>query len=233
MTGDLSQRIAKAVAGHDSKAMEKALVEAGKAGLSARELLTALSAGLEDARKRLASQACALPEFLLCMEVMAPGLARAGELAAADAGGDKRPGAVIGVVEGDVHDLGKNVVAAVLSACGYRVLDLGRDVPGEKFLAAMESTGARVCALSAMMSTPVATMGKIAAAVRERFPKALILAGGAALDEKLAQNLGADGYAENAVELPALLSRLEEKTRRAYMDYPKKRKVVETGGPGK
>ncbi len=227
MSQDLSRRIARAVATHDFKEMEKSLSEAREAALPPAKLLAALSAGLEDARKKLESFSFALPEFLLCMDAMAPGLALAAENPAA--AGDTRPGAVIGVVEGDVHDLGKNVVSAVLSACGYQVQDLGRDVPLERFLDSIKSTKPSICALSAMMSTPVAAMEKIAAAVRERFPEVVILAGGAALDEKLARGMGADGYAPSAVELPGLLARLSARPRRAWVDYSRKRKVVETG----
>jgi len=114
----------------------------------------------------------------------------------------KADGIVIGVVEGDVHDMGKNIVAAVLEASGYPVYDLGKDVPRDTFLESIEKTRASLVALSTMMSTPLENMRDIIRWVRKLHPTTGILVGGAPLDERLAKAMGADGYAEGAADVP-------------------------------
>ncbi len=138
------------------------------------------------------------------------------------AGGDEEENrtVVIGVVEGDTHDMGKNIVAAVLEASGYRVVDVGRDVPRDVFLSALEETRASILALSTMMSTPLENMREVIQWTRRLHPDVKILVGGAPLDERIAAALGADGYAESAVTAPEEASRLVAKTRRAVKAAP-------------
>jgi methanogenic corrinoid protein MtbC1 len=115
---------------------------------------------------------------------------------------------VIGVVEGDVHDMGKNIVAGVLEASGYRVVDLGKDVPRDRFLESLKKTKASLLALSTMMSTPLENMRDVIEWVRRLHPEVKILVGGAPLDERLARSIGADGYAEGAADVPGEAARV-------------------------
>jgi len=115
---------------------------------------------------------------------------------------DDKPRVVIGVVEGDVHDMGKNIVAAVLEACGYQVYDLGRNVPNETFLETVRTTKPDILALSTMMSTPFANMRILIEMAKTMYPHTAIIVGGAPFDADLARRMGADGYAENAITAP-------------------------------
>ena len=104
--------------------------------------------------------------------------------------------------------MGKNIVAGVLEAAGYQVLDLGKDVPRDRFLEALEETKASLLALSTMMSTPIENMRDVIRWVRKLHPEVKILVGGAPLDERLARAVGADGYAEGAPDVPGEAERV-------------------------
>jgi methanogenic corrinoid protein MtbC1 len=175
------------------------------------DILAALSRGIERARGYFKAGVFSLPDLLLAIDAYRRGAACLKGLAPKDSlvkAEGRQPRIVIGVVEGDVHDLGKNIVAAVLEACGYEVHDLGRNVPNEAFLEAITSKGADILALSAMMSTPLANMRTLITMVRTLYPGVAIVVGGAALSADLALRMGADGYAENTVTVPDETSRL-------------------------
>jgi dimethylamine corrinoid protein len=169
--------------------------------VTADQLLAALNRGIESARKKFKQGEYAIPDFLLSIDAYRRGTAfLKARFPATDS--DPSPRIVIGVVEGDVHDLGKNIVAAVLEASGYQVRDVGRDVPNEVFLETLESFRPQVLALSTMMSTTLENMEKLIEQVRQRYPETIIFVGGAPFDPGLAQRIGADGYAENAITIP-------------------------------
>ena len=105
---------------------------------------------------------------------------------------------VLGPVEGDVHDIGKNIVRVILENYGYDVLDLGRDVPPETVVQAVRETGAPLVGLSALMTTTVASMqATIEALHREGLP-CKVMVGGAVLTPEYARQIGADFYARDA-----------------------------------
>ncbi len=169
--------------------------------VTAEQLLAALNRGIENARKKFKQGEYAIPDFLLSIDAYRRGTAFLKErFPVADH--DQSPRIVIGVVEGDVHDLGKNIVAAVLEASGYRVMDMGRNVSNQAFFDAIESFRPQVLALSTMMSTTIENMEKLIEQVRQRWPEMIVFVGGAPFDPELAQRVGADGYAENAITIP-------------------------------
>ncbi|MFZ5563886.1 MAG: cobalamin B12-binding domain-containing protein [Thermodesulfobacteriota bacterium] len=168
---------------------------------TADTLLDALNRGIEQARRNFKQGTFALPDFLLAIDAYRMGTAFLKERFP-DAAGRKAPGIVIGVVEGDVHDMGKNIVAAVLEACGFRVTDLGKNVPNETFLEAIEAERPEIVALSTMMSTTLENMNRLIEQVKRSFPDTLILVGRAPFDPELARQMGADGYAENVITIP-------------------------------
>jgi methanogenic corrinoid protein MtbC1 len=111
---------------------------------------------MEKARRELKQGRRSIPEFLLCIDSFRRGV---DYLKTSVSKTPQKPDTiVIGVVEGDVHDMGKNIVAAVLEASGYPVHDLGKDVSRDSFLEAIEKSGASLVALSTMMSTPLENM---------------------------------------------------------------------------
>jgi len=169
------------------------------------EVLTALAAGIDKARKHFRAGTYSIPEFLLAIDAYRMGV----QLMETNIREEKQkkdpkesPNIIIGVVEGDVHDMGKNIVSAVMEACGYNVLDMGNNVPNDMFLDALQSTNAGVLALSCMMSTPMDNMKILIGMVRKLFPETAIIIGGAPFDADLARKIGADGYAESAIAIP-------------------------------
>ncbi len=118
---------------------------------------------------------------------------------AAPDGGESRGVIVLATVKGDIHDIGKNIVALLLRNYGYNVVDLGRDVDIEAVVAAVRETGAPLLGLSALMTTTVVSMEKTIAAVRESGLDCKIMVGGAVLTESYAMEIGADYYAKDAL----------------------------------
>jgi len=108
---------------------------------------------------------------------------------------------VIGTVEGDIHDIGKNLVASMLQAGGFEVIDLGADVKLEKFIETAEAVGAGMICLSALLTTTMANQRRLIGLLRDKGlrDKYKVLVGGAPASRKWAEEIGADGYAENAV----------------------------------
>ena len=107
---------------------------------------------------------------------------------------------VLATVRGDIHDIGKNIVRLLLENYGYRVTDLGRDVPPEKVLEAVRATGAPVVGLSALMTTTVPSMKETVELLHREAPDVKIVVGGAVLTEEYARLIGADKYAADAME---------------------------------
>lgn len=105
---------------------------------------------------------------------------------------------LIGVVEGDLHDIGKNIVKMMFDAVGFEIHDLGRDVPLEVFVNEQLRTDCEIVCLSAMMTNTMHQMGEIIKRIKGKNPRVKILVGGAPLNETIARNWGADGYAREA-----------------------------------
>ncbi len=177
----------------------------------ADEILNALSAGIEKARQMLKQDNFSIPDFLLAIDAYRMGVDFLKDYASSSdpkTAKKEKLQIVIGVAEGDVHDLGKNIVAAVLEASGYRVHDMGRNISNEAFLGKIEETESEVLALSTMMSTPIDNMAELIRMVKKMYPKTAIIVGGAPFDDVLARQIGADGYAENATLVPEETKRI-------------------------
>ncbi len=120
---------------------------------------------------------------------------------------------VIGTVEGDIHDIGKNLVASLLSANGYEVVDLGADVKSEKFVETAETEEAEFICLSALLTTTMVNQKKVIEILKERnlSGRFKVLVGGAPVNQRWADEIGADGYAENAMLAVKVVKNLCEK----------------------
>lgn len=115
---------------------------------------------------------------------------------------------VIGTVKGDLHDIGKNLVASMLEGRGFKVINLGADVGKEKFIEAARENDAEIICLSALLTTTMNYMKDIVDAVRESGLQVRIMVGGAPLNAAYAESIGADGYSSNANEAVDLAKRL-------------------------
>jgi dimethylamine corrinoid protein len=193
------QRLKRSVAELDALALKETMGAAIAAGVPEQDLRSVLFQELERQRRRMMSDEVPLPRFLICLDLVYDGLGMISSSRPGEAGEGMR--LVIGVVEGDPHDLGKNIISKVYAASGYQVRDLGREVLPDSFLEALEDHHAQVLALSAMMSTTMAQMPEIIRRVKDRFPSMVVMVGGAPLNADLARTFGADGYADSAMTL--------------------------------
>ncbi len=107
---------------------------------------------------------------------------------------------VIGTVKGDLHDIGKNLVASMLEGRGFKVINLGADVSKEKFIEAAKENDADIICLSALLTTTMGYMKEVVDAVKESGVKVKVMVGGAPLNAEYARSIGADGYSSNANE---------------------------------
>lgn len=117
---------------------------------------------------------------------------------------------VIGTVKGDLHDIGKNLVASMLEGCGFEVINLGVDVPSEKFIAAIKENNADILCLSVLLTTTMNYMKDVIEALKADGlrDKVKVMVGGAPVTALFAEQVGADGYSEDASEAVALARRL-------------------------
>jgi 5-methyltetrahydrofolate--homocysteine methyltransferase len=117
---------------------------------------------------------------------------------------------VMGTVQGDLHDIGKKLVAMMLEGSGFEVIDLGADVPPQRFVAVVEESGAQLVGLSALLTTTLPAMEATVDALRvaELPTQVRVMIGGAPVTSAFAQDIGADGYAPDASSAVALARRL-------------------------
>lgn len=120
------------------------------------------------------------------------------------------PTVVIATVEGDIHDIGKNLVALMLKNYGFRVIDLGKDVPKETIIAAAKEHNAQVIALSALMTTTMQQMRHVIEYARKQQVQAKIIIGGAVITQEYADEIGADGYSKDAADAVKLTKKILE-----------------------
>lgn len=197
---DLLQRISEELQKGNSKEVSRLTQEALDAGIPPAKILKeGLIAGMDVVGERFRKDELYIPEVLVAaramhggMDVLRPKLVETGVQLTGKV--------VLGTVKGDLHDIGKNLVGMMMEGVGFQVIDLGIDVPPEKFVEAVKSNSAQLLGLSALLTTTMPRMKEviqslIAAGVRN---KVKVMVGGAPLTEKFAKEIGADGYAPDA-----------------------------------
>ena len=115
---------------------------------------------------------------------------------------------VLATVQGDVHDIGKNIVKTVLQNYGYNIIDLGKDVQIEKVVQTAKKENAKIVGLSALMTTTVKNMEKTIKALRENIDGVIVFVGGAVLNEEIALQIGADYYSKDPRQMVKILGQL-------------------------
>jgi corrinoid protein of di/trimethylamine methyltransferase len=164
---------------------------------------------MDEVGRRFECEDYFVPELLLSARAMKAALELIRPLLAA--GGAEPAGRVaIGTVKGDLHDIGKNIVAAMLEGAGFEVTDLGADVPPQMFVDAVQTRGVGLVCLSALLTVTMPSMkttidALAAAGVRDRVK---IMVGGAPVTQRYADEIGADGYTDNAASAVSLARRL-------------------------
>ena len=140
-----------------------------------------------------------VPELLLCSDALYVGLdILRPAIKASGRQSEAKGSIVLGVVEGDVHDIGKNLIKMMFDVSGWTVHDLGKDVPLDKFVEEQIRTDSEIVGLSALMTTSMVAMQDIVKKLKEKNPNVRIMLGGAPITSEIADMYGADGYAESA-----------------------------------
>ena len=199
------ENIAKSLLAGDDQKIVAEVNQAIEEGIPTTQILDdGLIAGMNVVGARFKVHEMFLPEVLLSARAMTAGVAILKPLLIAEEV-PSRGKVVLGSVQGDLHDIGKNLVGIMLEGAGFEVVDLGIDVPPEKFVEAAIAEDASVVGLSSLLTTTMDIMKGVVNLVGERglSEKVQIIVGGAPLSEEFAQSIGADGYAydaANAVE---------------------------------
>jgi 5-methyltetrahydrofolate--homocysteine methyltransferase len=188
--------------------VETLVDQAIAAGFPTRQILNeGLIAGMEKLGILFKNNEVFIPEVLVAARAMNAALARLEPLLIKDKIEPKGV-VVIGTVKGDLHDIGKNLVAMMLKGAGYKIVDLGADVPAEKFIDAAKTSGAGVVALSALLTTTMIQMKSVIQAVQGAGLTMPVIVGGAPLTQDYADKIGADGYAPDAASAVDIVRRL-------------------------
>ncbi len=149
-----------------------------------------------------------LPQLIAGAEAMKRSIEVLEPLLATEDTGEEKPVVVIATVEGDIHDIGKNLVAMMLKNYGFEVIDLGKDVPQDVILQTAREKNASIICLSALMTTTMQRMREVIAAARERKLPVKIMVGGAVVTQEYADEIGADGYSRDASEAVKVAKKL-------------------------
>ncbi len=191
-------RLRYGVTHYDEEITTKAAKDVIDNGFDAYEAIVyGLIPGIEEVGRLFELQEYFVPEMMMCAESLYAGL----DILKPHVQNLKpqvKGTIIIGVVQGDVHDIGKNMVKMMFEAVGFDVYDLGRDVPLEEFVQKQLKTGSDIIALSAMMSTTMVNIKDIVYKIKEQNPLVKVMIGGAPVTEDFADRAGADGYAKDA-----------------------------------
>ncbi|PKM79690.1 MAG: cobalamin-binding protein [Firmicutes bacterium HGW-Firmicutes-14] len=196
---EILNRLRDGVVEYENDMVINAANEALETGLDAEKaIFDGLVAGIEEIGRLYELEEIFVPEMLLAADAMYAGLNILKPHMEKKADGGVRGHVIMGVVQGDVHDIGKNIVKMMFDVAGFEVHDLGRDVPLEDFIEEQLNTNSDLVCLSAMMTTTMVGMPDIIRKLKEKNPKVKIMIGGAPVNENLAEQWGADGYAKDA-----------------------------------
>ena len=195
---ELFDALKQGVIDYDEDAVKEAANAVIAEGIDAyKAVFDGLVEGMNEVGRLYEEQEYFVPEMLMCADALYAGLDILKPYI------DKKEGSVkgtvvMGVVQGDVHDIGKNIVKMMFDVAGFEVHDLGRDVPLEKFVEEQLRVDSDLLCLSAMMTTTMVGMPEVIKKVKDKNPQCKIMIGGAPVSEDLAGKWGADGFAKDA-----------------------------------
>lgn len=206
---DLFQEISQTMQTGNANKVRALITTDISEGASSSSLLDALIAGMSVVGVKFKNNEVFVPEVLVAARAMNAGLDIIRPLLEKD---NVKPAGsvVIGTVQGDVHDIGKNLVGMMLVGAGYEVTDLGTDVSPERFVEAVKTHKPQIVALSALLTTTMANMKVIISALRAAGlrDQVKVMVGGAPITQAFSKEIGADGYSEDAVSAVTLAGSL-------------------------
>jgi corrinoid protein of di/trimethylamine methyltransferase len=211
MAEDMHQKLAQAVIDGEPEDAEALAKDALALGLDPLECITkGLTKGIQEVGKLFSSGDYFLPELIIGADAMKAAL----DILEPELVGDQKREVVgqvvLGTVEGDLHEIGKTLVGTMLTANGFQVTDIGVDKKPEEFIAAIKKVNADIVGASALLTTTMLQQKKLIEAIDEYGlrNKVKVLVGGAPVTENFAKEIGADGYAEDAISAVNMAFRL-------------------------
>ena len=207
---ELLKRLSDGVLDMEEEDVAEAAREYLESGYPALDgIMEGLIDGMNRAGQLFEEEEYFVTDILLCSDAMYAGLDVLKPHLPTESEDNKKK-VVIGVVEGDTHDIGKNLVKIMLETAGFEMIDLGRDVPLQKFVDSAKEEGAELVCMSTLMTTTMAGMETVIhlleeAGIRDQVK---VMIGGGPISQKFADKIGADGYSQNAVEAVNLAKRL-------------------------
>ena len=211
---ELLRQIADAVVEMEEDTVEALAQQSLTAGIDAYETIDlGLAKGMERAGQLFDEEEYFVPELLMCSDAMNVGIdVLKPHLKSENV--SKKGKVVIGVVEGDTHDIGKNLVRLMMETGGFEVLDLGRDIPPAEFVSKAEEYGADIIGIATLMTTTMPGMKEVVdilanKGIRDKFK---VIVGGGPISPAFAKKIGADGYARNAADAVKVAEKLLSNT---------------------
>jgi corrinoid protein of di/trimethylamine methyltransferase len=211
MTEEMHQKLAQALIDGEPEDAEALAKEALALGLDPLECITkGLTPGIQQVGKLFASGEYFLPELIIGADAMKAALDVLEPMLLGDQKREVVGRVVLGTVEGDLHEIGKTLVGTMLIANGFQVTDLGVDRKAEDFIAAIKETNADIVGASALLTTTMLHQRTLIEALKDAGlrDKVKVMIGGAPVTESYAKEIGADGYAEDAISAVEMAFRL-------------------------
>ncbi|MBQ1887923.1 MAG: corrinoid protein [Firmicutes bacterium] len=207
---ELLKELSRCVSDMEDEMVTGVAEEYAQSGYDPQEgIMKGLVEGMNEAGRLYEEEEYYIPELLICSDAMYNGLDVLRPLLPQEE--EEQEGSiVIGVIQGDTHDIGKNLVKIMLEAAGFKVTDLGRDVKISDFVEAVKKERPRIVAVSTLMSTSMAHMKTLIDALEKEGLRdnVKVIVGGAPVSRAFAEKIGADGYSSNAAEAVRLVKKL-------------------------
>ncbi|MGE4286276.1 MAG: corrinoid protein [Phycisphaerae bacterium] len=202
------QLIADSIIKGDMAAVVKGTNEALEEGISAEKLLNeGLVAGMAVVGERFRNNDIFIPEVLIAARAMKAAMELL-EPILAETGVQPKATVVIGTVQGDLHDIGKNLVGMMLKGAGFKIVDIGVNCTPEMYVEAAKQHNPELVGMSALLTTTMPAMERIIKALREQGVSSKVMIGGAPVTQNYADHIGADGYSEDAASAVILANKL-------------------------
>lgn len=211
MSQEMLDKLAEAVIKGETDDAEALAKEALEKGLDPLQCITeGLTKGIQKVGELFASGEYFLPELVIGADAMKTALDILEPALVGDQAREVVGTIVLGTVEGDLHEIGKTLVGTMLTANGFKVIDIGVDKPASEFIDAVKASGANLVGASALLTTTMLQQEKLISALKDAGlrEQVMVMVGGAPVTESYAKQIGADGYAENAISAVDLAMRL-------------------------
>ena len=207
------EKVKAAVLELEVERIEPTVKRALDKGIPPFKILEAMTGAMRLVGERFEANDCFLADLIMAAETFNKGLGLLKPLLQSDLKLNSAAAIVIGTVEGDVHDIGKNIVATMLTSAGFIVHDLGVDIPPKKFIEKVKETGAEILGLSALLTSSTESIQTTINELKEAGLRdgVKIIIGGAAVTRDYAEEVGADGYSPDAVGAVTVCRKLAEK----------------------